>query len=205
MFRKTTLLAGALALMLVAPQAHAAKGDWMIDFNGGAAMPMSNFKDVAKLGFMGGVGAGYMVTEAVCVGADGAYIKNDASDDLKAAIAPATAKFSMIQGGAHLKYMFPMSGESKISPYAVVGLGIYNVKEKAEFGGVSADTSVSKIGGRGGLGVSYKASENVSVGVEGTLHWINTDWSYDINDDTAKNKTTFVGVQAVVTVAMSKK
>jgi opacity protein-like surface antigen len=205
MFRKTTLLVAALALSLVVPQAQAAKGDWMIDFNGGTAMPMSNFKDVAKLGFMGGVGAGYMVTDAVCVGVDGSYVKNSPSDDLKALIAPATIKFSMIQGGAHAKFMFPMGEESKVSPYAVVGLGIYNLKEKAEFSGVSSDTSVSKIGGRGGLGVSYKASENVSVGVEGNFNLINTDWSYDLNDPTAKNKTNFIGVQAVVTVAMSKK
>ena len=195
MFRKTTLLVAALALMLVVPQAQAAKGDWMLDFNGGAAIPTGDFKDAAKLGFMGGVGAGYMVTEAFCVGVDGSYITNKPSDAEAAAIAPATGKFSIMQGGAHGKYMFPMSGESKISPYAVVGLGIYNFKTKVEFGGVSADTSVSKIGGRGGLGLMYKASENVGVGVEGTYNLINTEGS----------ALKFIGVQAVVTVAMSKK
>ena len=194
MCRKTTLLVTALALMLVVPQAQAAKGEWMIDFNGGAALPMSDFKDAAKVGFMGGVGAGYMVTDAVCIGADGSYIKNDASDDLNAAISPATAKFSMIQGGAHAKYMFPMSGESKISPYAVVGLGLYNLKTKVELSGASADTSVNKFGGRGGLGLSYKASENVGIGVESTFHLISTEGT----------STKFIGVQAAVTVRMSQ-
>jgi outer membrane protein W len=195
MSRKTTLLVAALALMLVAPQAQAAKGDWMIDFNAGAAIPMSDFKDAAKLGFMGGVGAGYMVSDAFCVGIDGSYIKNSQSDLLKAALAPAVAKFSMIQGGAHAKYMFPMAAESKISPYVVAGVGIYNFKTKIEQGGASADTSVSKVGGRGGVGLMYKASENVGVGVEGTYNLVNTEGS----------ALKFVGVQAVVTVAMSKK
>lgn len=193
MFRKTTVLVGALALMLAVPQAQAAKGDWMIDVNGGTAIPMSDFKDVAKLGFMGGVGVGYMVTEAVCVGVDGSYIKNDQSDSLKTKLAPVTRKFSMIQGGAHAKYMFPMSGDSKISPYAVVGLGVYNFKPKSEGTSAPADTSETKVGGRGGLGVIYKANEKVSVGVEGTFHLINTD---------AVKK--FIGVQAVVSVGLSK-
>jgi opacity protein-like surface antigen len=207
MFRKTTLLVAALALMLVVPQAHAAKGAWVIDFNGGTAMPMGDYKDVAKLGFMGGVGVGYGVTEAVVIGADGSFVMNDGSDELNAFLTDVattiegtpttvTGKTSMIQGGAHLKYMFPMGAESKIGPYAVVGLGIYNLKAKTESDNPTyeGEESESKFGGRGGLGFSYKASENVGVGVEGTFHVISTEGS----------KTTFVGLQAGVTVGMSQ-
>jgi outer membrane protein W len=207
MFRKTALLVGALALMLVAPPAHAAKGDWMIGLNGGTAIPMGDFKDAAKLGFMGGVGVGYAVTEAVSVGVDGSFIMNDGSDLLNALLTDiatifegtpttVTGKTSMIQGGAHAKYMFPMGGESKISPYAVVGLGIYNLKFKTESSNAFwvDEASESKFGGRGGLGLNYKASENVGVGVEGTFHYISTDIS----------ATQFVGVQAGVTIGLSK-
>ncbi len=207
MFRKTALLVGALTLMLVAPPAHAAQGDWMIGLNGGTAIPMGDFKDGAKLGFMGGVGVGYAVTEVVSVGVDGSFIMNDGSDLLNTFLTDyatfiegtpttVTGKTSMIQGGAHAKYMFPMSGESKISPYAVVGLGVYNLKAKTESSNASwaGDASESKFGGRGGLGLSYKASENVGVGVEGTFHYISTDIS----------STQFVGVQAGVTIGLSK-
>lgn len=207
MFRKTTLLVGALALMLVAPQAQAAKGDWMLNFNGGLGMPMGDFKDAAKMGFMGGVGASYMMSEAIALGVDGSFVMNDGSDDLNAFLTDVattiegtpttvTGKTSMITGGAHAMYMFPMSGESKISPYALVGLGIYNLKAKTESSNASyaGDASDSKFGGRGGLGLSYKASENVGVGLEGTMHYISTEGS----------STTFLGIQAVVTVAMSK-
>lgn len=201
MFRKTTLLAGALALMLVAPQAHAAQGGWVIDFNAGTAIPMGDFKDFANLGFMGGVGAGYGVTDAVQVGVDGSFIMNKGSDDYNALLtqlptAPVEAKFSMISGGAHLKYMFSTAEGSSMTPYVVVGAGLYNGKEKQEssdplFNGESSDT---KFGVRGGLGFGYKAGESVRVGLEGTFHHIATEGS----------STQFVGLQAGVSVSMSQ-
>jgi len=207
MFRKTTLVVGALALMFVAPQAHAAKGGWVIDFNGGTAIPMGDFKDASKLGFMGGVGAGYGLSDAVDIGVDGAFTMNDGSDDLNAALTAiataiegtattVTGKFSMINGGAHLKYKFAMGDESKVTPYAVVGAGIYSVKAKTESSNASytGDASESKFGGRGGLGFLYKAGENVGIGIEGTFHHIATEGT----------STQFVGVQAAVSVAMSQ-
>lgn len=199
MFRKTTLLVGALALMLVAPQAHAAAGEWTIGLNGGVASPLGDFKDAAKLGFMGGVSFDYMVTENMALGADGSFISNKGSDLLNdgltlAAGVPTTAKFTMMQGGAHLKYMFPMASESSMSPYVVGGLGIYNMKSKVESTNAlfTGDVSESKFGARGGLGFMYKTSEKVGIGVEGNFHWINTDIT----------STQFIGVQAGVTIGM---
>lgn len=205
MFRKTWLLAGALALMLVVPQAHAAKGDFAINLNGGIATPIGDFKDAAKLGFLGGVGFDYMATEALAVGVDGAFISNSGSDDLETALSalatgPVTAKFTMIQGGAHLKYMFPMASESSISPYVLGGLGVYNVKTKLESSDplFNGDESSSKFGARGGLGLMYKTSDKVGIGVEGAFHWINTK-----DDATGATATQFIGVQAGVTINMS--
>jgi len=199
MFKKTTLVLGALALMLVASQAQAAKGDWMINFNGGTAIPMGDFKDAAKLGFMGGVGADYMVANAFAIGVDGSYIMNGGSDDLEAALtaiagSPVDVKFSTIHGGAHAKYIFPMAEGSKVSPYVTAGGGIYSVKSKVETSGVSADETANKFGGSGGVGVMFKASGNVNVGAEGTYHTIATEGS----------STNFFGVQAVVSVGMSQ-
>ena len=200
MFRKCTVLVGVLALLLVVPQAHAAKGEWMINFNGGTGIPLSSFKDAAKLGFMGGVGADYMVTEALAIGVDGSYMTNSGSDALEAALTaiagvPVTAKFNTINGGAHAKYMFPMSGEGKISPYVVGGAGMYNFKAKIESGGVSADNSENKVGGHGGLGFLYKASDKVGVGLEGAFHLIST----------TGGSTKYATVQAVVSVGMGSK
>jgi outer membrane protein W len=207
MFRKTSLLAGALALMLVVPQAHAAaKGDWILGLNGGTSIPIGDFKDAAKLGFLGGVGVGYAVTENVVIGVDGAFVSNKGSDLLNDALTATatfiegtpttvTGKFTMIQGGAHMKYMFPMASESTMSPYVVVGLGIYNTKFKTESSNSSyvGDASESKFGGHGGLGLNYMTSEKVGIGVEGAFHYINTDVT----------STQYVSLQAGVTINMS--
>lgn len=207
MFRKTSLLVGALALMLVVPQAHAAQGDWVIGLNGGTSIPMGDFKDAAKLGFMGGVGFGYSVSENLIVGVDGSFISNKGSDLLNDVLTAdatfiegtpttVTAKFTMIQGGPHMKYMFPMAAESSMSPYVVVGLGIYSAKGKTESSNSTYAVDFpteSKFGGRGGLGLNYKTSEKVGIGVEGAFHYINTDVT----------STQFVSLQAGVTINMS--
>jgi opacity protein-like surface antigen len=197
MSKRTALWAGVVALVLVAPQARAAAKEWSINFNGGVAAPMGDFKDAAKLGFMGGVGADYTVTPNMALGVDGSFISNGASDDLKAALAPATASFQMLQGGAHAKYLFPTASESSIAPYVIGGLGFYNVKDKVELSGVSASESSTKFGGRGGLGLMYKTSPKVSIGVESAYHWVNTK-----DTSTGAPSTAFVSVQAGVTVGM---
>ena len=197
MSKKTALWAGVMALVLVAPQARAAAKEWSVNFNAGVAAPTSDFKDAAKLGFMGGVGADYTVTPNVALGFDGSFISNGASDQLKAAISPATASFQMLQGGAHAKYLFPMANESSISPYVIGGLGFYNVKEKDEISGVSASASSTKFGARGGLGLMYKTSPKVGIGVESAYHWVNTK-----DSSTGAPSTAFISVQAGVTVGL---
>ena len=44
MSKKTALWAGVMALVLVAPQARAAAKEWSINFNGGVAAPMGDFR-----------------------------------------------------------------------------------------------------------------------------------------------------------------
>ena len=203
MSKKTALWAGVMALLLVAPQARAAAKEWSINFNGGIAAPVSDFKDTAKLGFMGGVGADYTVTENVALGVDGSFISNSGSDLTNSSLTAgagvaATGKFSMLQGGAHLKYMFPMASESSIAPYFIGGMGFYNGKAKVESSNSAFNTAVedasssTKFGARGGLGLMYKTSPKVSIGIESAYHWINTDIT----------STSFISVQAGVTVGM---
>jgi opacity protein-like surface antigen len=197
MSKKTALWAGVLALVLVAPQARAAAKEWSINFNGGVAAPMSDYKDLAKLGFMGGVGADYTVTPNMALGVDGSFISNSGSDDLNAALSPAKASFQMLQGGGHAKYLFPVASESSVAPYVIGGLGFYKVKDKIELSGVSASESSTKFGGRGGLGLMYKTSPKVSIGIESAYHWVNTK-----DSSTGAPSTAFVSVQAGVTVGM---
>lgn len=214
MHRKTAVLVGALALILAAPQAHAAAGEFTINLNGGIATPISDYKDAAKLGFMGGVGFDYMATENLGVGIDGSFISNKGSDELNTLLSggppdgagvPAEAKFTLLQGGAHLKYLFPMAAESSISPYVIGGLGIYNVKGKVESSNTAFNDayegSESKFGLRGGLGLMYKTSEKVGVGVEGAFHWINTKEDATATSP-ATTATQFIGIQVGVSIGM---
>src|SRR5262245_24853900 len=128
MLKKSALWAAALALLVVAPQAWAGVGEWSINLSGGMAAPMSDFKDFAKTGYVFGVGADYGLKENLALGIDGSFVSNSASD----ANLDQTAKAEILQGGGHLKYMFPMAAESKLSPYLIGGLGAYNVKGKSD-------------------------------------------------------------------------
>ena len=208
MFRKTSLMVGLLALALVAPQANAAQGDWNVSLNGGTGIPMGDFKDAAKLGFQGGVGFGYSVSENVVLGVDGSFISNGGSDLFNDALTAeatllegtpteVTGKFSMLQGGAHMKYMFPVASESSMSPYLVVGLGLYNMKAKTESSNAAYSGDLgeaeTKFGARGGLGFRYKTSETMGVGLEGTFNHISTEGS----------ATQFIGLQAGLTFNLS--
>jgi opacity protein-like surface antigen len=195
MFRKSSLLIVAVALVLAAPVAHGASArTFMINVDGGANLPMGDFKDAnllgAKTGYQFGGGADYMVTDKVAIGVDASYNKNqhrpdDRVFDLGGGYTGKLDKgtFTILQFGAHAKWMFPMH-ESPISPYALIGVGVYNGKQAITntitFAG--ADTKVSsedkfdtRLGGRIGLGATYKVTDMVGIGVEGDYNYISED------------------------------
>ena len=198
MKKKTLLLAGVLAMILVVPMAHAAKGNMSISVTGGMGIPVSKFSDVptaadisankiqglgTKAGVNGGVAFDYMVTEAVALGLSGSFSKADGKDDLNTIYQtevnsgdPVKATGSMIEGGVHLKYMIPIQ-DSPMSPYLMAGGGFYSVKSKFVFDNTSIsappttiEATSNKFGGKIGAGVTYKASEAVGIGVEGVFN-----------------------------------
>ena len=198
MKKKTLLLTGVLAMVLVVPMAHAAKGNMSIALSGGLGIPMSKFSDVptsadfaaskiqglgTKAGINGGVAFDYMVTDAVAFGVSGSFSKTDGKDDLNTILQnevnsgdPVKSTGSMIEGGVHLKYMIPIQ-DSPMSPYLMAGGGFYSVKNKFEFDNTSIsaaptiiEATSNKFGGKLGAGVSYKASEVIGIGVEGVFN-----------------------------------
>jgi opacity protein-like surface antigen len=188
MLKRSVVSAAVLALVLVAPQARAK--DWSINFSGGMAAPVSDFKDAAKTGFVVGLGADFTAKPNVALGLDGTFVSNDASDTNP----DNTAKAEILQGGGHVKYTFPMASESNLAPYLIGGLGAYNVKAKSD---VFQEVSKTKFGARGGIGLMYKTSPKIGIGIESDYNWIDTS-------DSATNakSTTYVGVRAGITVAM---
>ena len=214
MFRKTSLLFGVVALMLVAPQAHAAKGDMSISLAAGLAVPMGDFsKKVvdggagASMGYTVGPSFDYMVTDAVALGLDGAYSSmslNKSERDQIRTGPPADptfdVKYTLVGGGAHAKYMFSSGEGSSVKPYILAGLGATNGKAKVTsndptINGTSAGKT--KFSAQGGVGAGFGGSGSVGFGLEAAYHYISAD--------TGGKALTWVGLTGVVSFGMQEK
>jgi hypothetical protein len=178
--RKLGFVLMALVLMAFAVPALAVeKGEMTFGLTGGMAMPMGDFGDVAKAGFGGGVFGDYWLTPAIALGVDGAYNRFGLDEDLVSALEAFSGEsvdgnFTFMQFGAHAKYLFPMK-DAPVAPWVSAGAGMYNMKAKLEVGSESGDDTESKIGLNGAVGLDFKATPAVKVGVVGTFHHIMTD------------------------------
>lgn len=196
MFRKTALLIGALAMMVLASQAQAAD-PWRISIGGGLAVPVGDFStDLsgsspgfdASLGYTVGPSIDYRVNQQFGIGVDGFFASNNIKKedrDLIRTQAPADPafdlKYTQVGGGVHGTYWFPMQ-YSPMSPYIVGGIGLTNFKAKTESNNSTLAGEQSKTGfsGRAGLGAAFKASEVVSLGLEGDYNFVSLkkeDWA----------------------------
>jgi opacity protein-like surface antigen len=194
MFRKISLVVAVLAALAIVPQAHAAaKGDMMLGVRGGASLPMSDFSDLTKTGFLGGADFTYMVNPKFGVGVDGSYVVNKVKDEL---IEPAVsngitdAKVTQIQFGANAKYFFPMEGSAM--PYIVGGIG--GVNGKLETTPDNGNKSSTKGGGRIGLGGNFKAGSSLLVNLEGNFNYVKTK-----DDATGAKNTEYISILGGVT------
>ena len=157
-----------------------------VGLNGGLSMPTGDFGDAASMGFNFGATGTWMFTPAVGVGVDLGYHMWNGSDDLNdglsalATLAEGTptdveAKFSAIQAGGHLMYMFPSSGN--LHPWLKGGLGIYNFKFKTESDNPTyeGDDSESDMGINVGGGVNMGTAGAMSYGLGAAYHSIFTE------------------------------
>jgi opacity protein-like surface antigen len=203
MSRRTiaTVLSLALSLALIPVAAHAA--GWEIGLNGGVGLPMGDFKDEnlldAKSGPQGGIDICYHVNDKLAVGVDGSWNQNKhgaegSVEDLGggSTLTANKDKFKAIQYGVHGKYMFPMSGSFK--PYAMVGVGFYDLKEDYEYTYYDAGTMTSTVftdesdvstgyfeqqgarfGFKFGVGGMYMTSPKIGIGVSADYNSISLD------------------------------
>jgi opacity protein-like surface antigen len=191
MFRKLSLLIAALALVLVVPVAHAA--GWTIGVSGGLSKPTGDFGQDSKIGPAAGIDICMHVNDKFAVGVEGNWTQNKHEDvgvvvDLGGGDTYTLNKdnFVNLSGGVHGKFMFPV-GESTISPYALLGLGMYKLKEDYEetyvLGGTTTvytdedagGFSENRFGGKVGLGAVYKATEQVGITLQGEINYVTLD------------------------------
>jgi opacity protein-like surface antigen len=172
-----------ISLMLCAVLTCAAVGvagaqSFKIGVEGGAGIPTGDYSDAANTGWLGTALATYMLDERFGVGVDLGYHNWAGSDDLNNVtdllLGTSDAKWtwSAIQATAHGVLMVPL--QSPARPWLRVGAGFYSVKLKLESAAGGGDTSKSKFGFNGGVGVDFVANESTTVGVGGMYHFIPT-------------------------------
>jgi|SRR5678816_788092 len=159
------------AVLLLVPAAAFANGGWMMDARAGVGLPMGDYGDVFKSGLLINVEATRMMSTNFGLGLEGSYLKNSPTDDYQAAIelaggpgTDADAKF--MHYGVHGKYFLGQSS-SKMMPYMVAGLGLYNAKfEVTPPGGPDISESETKFGLRGGLGMNMMMGPRWGLGFQ---------------------------------------
>lgn len=144
------VLVGAVCL-LAGASAVSAQGPYVF-FGGGANLPMGDFKDGAKTGWIaqGGIGVDIAKVKGLWVEAEGWYGSNSGKETL-----PKTTLWAALGG---VGYNF--TPDKKVSPYIVGAAGI--LSGKAEGG-----ESDSQFGYSGGAGLGYNASDRFHIWVEG--------------------------------------
>jgi opacity protein-like surface antigen len=126
---------------------------------GGASVPIGDFKDYAKTGWLAQVGLGYMIpsVNGLMVSAEGFYGSNKHTD-------VDGDKTNIIAGMATVGYIF--MPDKKVSPYVLGGAGFQSHKFDPATG--ESETS-TKFGYNGGLGLSFTLNPTIGFWVEGRI------------------------------------
>lgn len=163
--RAAAALAGvALASSTLAAQAATRP---TIGIAGGLAAPIGDFGDGYKSGYDIAAFVGFRPAAApVGFRIEGAYNQFDAK-----ASSNVNSKIFDVTGNIVLG----TPGEpGSIRPYAIAGLGLYNVKSSVRVGSATTSVSDTKFGLNGGAGLDLPLS-GISAFIEARLHYIFTD------------------------------
>ncbi len=179
--RSTRLLAGLAFVALLGMAAAPAHAQTPIKFgvSGGVALPLGDFGDAAKLGFLGQGHVTLKLANApISLRGDGFFQRHS--------IDGADGNFQIIGGTANVVYEFGAASPTKV--YVIGGLGYYSVKVDITIPGIgSGSATESDIGVNGGAGIKFAGR----LFVEGRFHNVFSEGS----------STTFVPV--VVGVSFS--
>jgi hypothetical protein len=188
MSKRWMMLASALLLLCVAPQAVVAAAQSVVTLTVGGQAPHGAFGDVAKSGSMAGLSAGYQVTRWLEMGAKFNYFGSSGTHNGEAIdipLDPGTAKpvivtlaenWSITNLGFYAKAFVLERG--RFAPYLCAGAGTYSIRYSQDVSTASASTTLggveqaSKAGVNAGVGLSYRVLGGTSLGVEALYHRI---------------------------------
>jgi len=163
----------ALALGLGAAPLHAQGAEFSL--GGGIGFPLSNFDDIANIGWNGLVGLSVVPTGwPVGIQVDGQFQQYKLDEN---AVGFSGLKDRFLIGTGNLVYKFKTSEESPIRPYIIGGGGVYNVKTTGSDNVgtvVGTSNSTTKFGINAGAGFDFKAG-SAGLFVEGRFHDVFTD------------------------------
>lgn len=159
----TKAVAALTAGMLLSAPALRAQGA-EFSLGGGLGIPLGNFDDQAKMGWMG-LGAVSFVPNGSPVGIqiDGQFqqYKLDGGGDLKD---------RMLIGTGNIVYKIKTSEDSRFRPYLIGGGGVYNLKTTGTVTpGTLFEGGVTKFGINAGAGFDFKAGA-AGLFLEGRFH-----------------------------------
>jgi len=127
---------------------------------GGLGIPLGSYDDVVKVGWQVTGAAAYR-PRTLPVG-----LQVDASFGRFSDETPFDIQNQLIYGTANAVYRFESSRESRVRPYLIGGLGIYNSKAT---GSDALGGSTTKFGLNAGGGIDFKAG-GAEVFLEGRFH-----------------------------------
>jgi opacity protein-like surface antigen len=146
------MMIGAVAVLVAASPAHAQ----YVFFGGGASIPMGDFKDFAKTGWMATAGLGADIGDkGLFIEAEGFYGKNKhkAPDDGDAT--------NIISGLGAVGYSF--MPEKSVRPYVLGGVGFLMHQFDPAVGDNETET---KFAYSGAVGLSIKAGSKLNLWLE---------------------------------------
>jgi opacity protein-like surface antigen len=158
-------------MLMSAPVAMAQGAEFSL--GGGLGIPLGDFDDAVKLGWMGLAGVSFVPNGSpVGIQVDGQFqqYKIDGSSSLKDRI---------IMGTANAVFKFKTSEETRFRPYLIGGGGVYNLKTTGtdDLGGIiDTDNSTTKFGLNAGAGFDFKAG-SAGLFIEARFHDVFTEGS----------------------------
>ncbi len=167
-----SVVLGAALMASVGAAPAVAQGGAKFSLGGGLSLPLGDFGDAASTGFHGLAAVSFQPNNLpIGIQVDAMYQRFGVDDGGLAG--DIDANFQVIQGTANAVYKFANSPDSKVRPYLIGGVGLYNSKLTGDDVPDNIDGSTD-FGINAGAGFDFQAGA-VALFVEGRFHNVFSD------------------------------
>jgi opacity protein-like surface antigen len=190
MSKRWMMVAGALLLLCVTPQAVLAAAESMLTLTMGKQAPNGAFSDVARSGSMAGLSAGYRMNRRFEMGTNYNYFGNSGTHNGSPVnilndpgtgrpVAVTLAESWRITNLGLYASVFVLE-RGRLAPYLRAGAGAYSIRYSQDVSTASAGTTLggieqaSKAGFNAGAGMRCRTFSGTSIGFEALFHRIYT-------------------------------